>query len=65
MRRASSLVGGLGLFRGDDLDQSAVSELIADIFCVNWEPISTASYNGDLELAVIGKDGPRPIRRKW
>jgi len=25
MRRASSLVGGLGLFRGDDLDQSAGS----------------------------------------
>jgi len=30
-------------------------------FSVDWKPISTAPYAGDLELAVIEKDGPHPV----
>ena len=36
-------------------------------FIVDWKPISTAPYTGDLELAVVDKNGPHafafPCRR--
>src|ERR1039458_3844538 len=28
---------------------------------MDWKPISTAPYTGDLELAVIEKDGPHTV----
>jgi len=28
---------------------------------VDWKPISTAPYTGDLELAVIDRDGPHAV----
>ena len=28
---------------------------------MDWKPISTAPYSGDLELAVIDKDGPHTV----
>ena len=35
--------------------------LMADNLRVDWKPISTAPYAGDLELAVIEKDGPHAV----
>ena len=46
--------------QGNDLDQSA-GLLAADNFRVDWKPISTAPYVGNLELAVIEKDGPHTV----
>ncbi len=28
---------------------------------MDWKPISTAPYTGDLELAVVNKDGPQAV----
>jgi hypothetical protein len=43
---------------GNELDQSAA---LADNIHVDWKPISTAPYTGDLELAVIDRDGPHAV----
>jgi hypothetical protein len=43
---------------GNELDQSAG---LADNIHVDWKPISTAPYTGELELAVIEKDGPHTV----
>jgi hypothetical protein len=34
---------------------------MADNFQMDWKPISTAPYTGELELAVIEKDGPHTV----
>jgi hypothetical protein len=34
-----------------------MGRLAADNFSVDWKPISTAPYVGDLEIALIKKDG--------
>jgi len=43
-----------------DLNQSA-RNAAPDNFCMEWQPISTAPFDRDLELAVITYDGTHAL----
>jgi hypothetical protein len=49
------------LFAGcNDLDQKTGLQCVR-LFYYDWQPISTAPFDRDLELAVLGLDGPHAL----